>query len=254
MAKPVINRPELLPGLSGNSWLLHQSQQRVLRATPQQPLPFINRQREYRILKKLRHTTIAPTPYTYHQGELTVEWITGETLSATHFVPTNDELIELLMALHRRPLFGYRLQLYPLLVHYWQHSACHRVNWLRKLQRLKSRGEPRPLRLVPLHMDIHPGNIIATAEGIRLIDWEYAADGDIALELAGLTLQNPLQAAEWVSVYSERFHLNPKQLTQQVALWTPWLQLLQASWYQLKAEQTQQPIYKQLADEIWRQI
>jgi aminoglycoside phosphotransferase (APT) family kinase protein len=35
-------------------------------------------------------------------------------------------------------------------------------------------------------MDVHAGNIIHSESGLRLIDWEYAGDGDIALELAAV--------------------------------------------------------------------
>ncbi|MCX8976392.1 hypothetical protein NLN78_23615, partial [Citrobacter portucalensis] len=35
--------------------------------------------------------------------------------------------------------------------------------WLRALKRLRKRGEPRPLRLGPLHMDVHGDNIVRTA-------------------------------------------------------------------------------------------
>jgi aminoglycoside phosphotransferase (APT) family kinase protein len=35
-------------------------------------------------------------------------------------------------------------------------------------------------------MDVHAGNIVHTKAGLRLIDWEYAGDGDIALELAAV--------------------------------------------------------------------
>ena len=33
-------------------------------------------------------------------------------------------------------------------------------------------------------MDVHAGNIVHGEAGLRLIDWEYAGDGDVALELA----------------------------------------------------------------------
>lgn len=42
------------------------------------------------------------------------------------------------------------------------------------------------LRLGPLHMDVHGDNIVRTASGLRLIDWEYAGDGDIARAGGGM--------------------------------------------------------------------
>lgn len=45
-------------------------------------------------------------------------------------------------------------------------------------------------------MDIHPGNLLATGEGLRLIDWEYAADGDVALDIAALFRGNGWSAGQ----------------------------------------------------------
>jgi thiamine kinase-like enzyme len=45
-------------------------------------------------------------------------------------------------------------------------------------------------------MDVHAGNIVHTEAGLRLIDWEYAGDGDIALELAAVWMM-PSSAASW---------------------------------------------------------
>ncbi|MBA2816745.1 phosphotransferase [Candidatus Pantoea persica] len=60
------------------------------------------------------------------------------------------------------------------------------------LHKLAPRGlTPRSLRLVPLHMDVHVDNLIAAGQGLHLIDWEYAADGDVALELATLCTAMP---------------------------------------------------------------
>ncbi len=47
-------------------------------------------------------------------------------------------------------------------------------------------GASRPPAAGAAHMDVHAGNIIHNESGLRLIDWEYAGDGDIALELAAV--------------------------------------------------------------------
>ncbi|WP_286876542.1 MULTISPECIES: phosphotransferase, partial [Pantoea] len=126
--------------------------------------------------------------------------------------------------------------------------------WLARLQRLQRQGEPRPLRLAPLHMDVHPGNVIATPAGLRLIDWEYAADGDVALELAAICAWAPAQAAAWTEEYAARTHMDAAVLARQIARWQPWLQLLMASWYQLRAEQSGEATLQQLAQTSWQDI
>ena len=160
----------------------------------------------------------------------------------------------LVSTLHRQPLTGYPLRLLPLLQLYWQRCRQRHWRWLARLQRLQRQGEPRPLRLAPLHMDVHPGNVIATPAGLRLIDWEYAADGDVALELAAICAWAPAQAAAWTEEYAARTHMDAAVLARQIARWQPWLQLLMASWYQLRAEQSGEATLQQLAQTSWQDI
>ncbi len=115
-------------------------------------------------------------------------------------------------------------------------------------------GEPHPLRLAPIHMDVHAGNLIVTTDGLRLIDWEYAADGDVALELAAICAVDPHQQTEWVAAYAQTMQLAPARLQQQIRRWQPWLHLLMASWYQLRAEQTQDETLQQLARASWQDL
>lgn len=255
MAQPAINSdPILLPGLSGNSWLHHAEQVRqVIRYQPINT-PYVNRQREFRILHKLAASQLAVPPLSLDHGQLTVAWLAGTPLDAEQFHPTNPQLMTLITSLHHQPRFGYPLSLSKLVARYWQLCRQRNPLWLKQLQRLRRKGEPRPLRLVPLHMDIHPGNIIQTEQGLRLIDWEYAADGCLAVELATLCQQYPQDAAEWQRLYSAKMQLPLALVSRQVARWLPWVQLLQASWYQLKAEQTGQPHFSTLANAYWHQL
>ncbi|ORM74504.1 hypothetical protein HA44_18870 [Mixta gaviniae] len=128
---------------------------------------------------------------------------------------------------------------------------------MRQLRRLTRCGEPAPLRLGLLHMDIHPGNLLAQPAGLRLIDWEYAADGDVALELAAIIDGNALNAAqsdELLAGYARANRLDPAALRRQTARWRPWLRLLMASWYQLRWEQSGDDTLRRLAQDGWRQI
>ncbi|WP_241581556.1 thiamine kinase [Rosenbergiella nectarea] len=255
MVKPVTNADwQLLPGLSGSSWRNPHWHDDVYRFPPAQPLPFVNRQREFRILRQLRHSQLAIRPKEYNSGRLTVEWVEGTPLAGERFTAKNRELLQLIIRLHQQPLFGYRLPLLSLLQNYWQLCRQRHPLWLRELKRLQRLGEPRPLRLVPLHMDLHPGNIIQSEHGLRVIDWEYSADGDIALELATLCLQDISQSEAWISAYAQAFTLETARLRSQVKRWQPWLLLLQASWFQLRAEQTQCATMVEQAAESWRYL
>lgn len=242
-----------LTALSGR--VVRGERQWLARRIPPSPIPFISRQREWRILRRLAASGLAPRPCAINRRWLLLEWLPGDTLPATEFLAHRAELIAFLTQLHRQPLSGYRLRLLPLLWHYWQQCRERHPRWLRRLQQLTRQGEPAPLRLALLHMDIHPGNLLT--QPLRLIDWEYAADGDVALELAALIGGNDLdidQQAMLLAEYAQANQLNLAMLRRQVRCWQPWLRLLMASWYQLRWEQSGDATLHQLALAAWRQI
>jgi len=244
-----------LPGLSGNSLYMQSEQGELLaRRAPLQPVPFVNRQREYRILRQLRHRALGPLPLGWRAPWLLQSWLPGETLTAAGFNAQRQAVLHLVTRLHQQPLTGYPLHLLPLLQRYWQLCQQRHWRWLRRLQRLQKQGEPAPLRLAPLHMDVHPGNLIMTPAGLRLIDWEYAADGDVALELAAICSCDGVDAGAWIAHYAELTQLNQSVLARQVARWQPWLQLLMAGWYQLRAEQSGEKTLYALANASWQDI
>lgn len=244
-----------LPGLSGHSVRIAWEQGSLLaRRVPEQPIPFVDRQREFRVLRKLRARPFGPEPLGWRHPWLLVRWLPGETLTSAQFNQQREAVLTLLHRLHQQPLTGYRLHLAPLLQRYWQLCTQRHWRWQRHLTHLLQQGEPQPLRLAPLHMDVHAGNIIATPQGLRLIDWEYAADGDVALELAALCAVDGADRSAWVASYAQRSQLHEPQLVRQMRRWQPWLYLLMASWYQLRAEQSQDDTLLQLARASWQDL
>lgn len=226
----------------------------IARPAPQPAIPFVDRQREFRLLSKLQRSGLTVRPIAGHRQGVLLAWSAGEPLDTTAFSQQRPAVIALLRQLHQQPLTGYRLLLQPLLWHYWQACRQRHHRWLRVLQSLTQQGEPRPLRLAPLHMDVHAGNLIQNDRGLRLIDWEYAADGDVALELAAVCAADPHHQADWLSEYANATRLPLSALQQQVARWQPWLRLLMASWYQLRAEQSGDQTLQQMAQQSWKQI
>ncbi|WP_338567707.1 phosphotransferase [Erwinia sp. E_sp_B01_3] len=188
-----------------------------------------------------------------------MSWQAGEVLDHQTFVQQLEPLARQVATLHQQRLSGYRLSVLKLLEQYWLLSRPERRHhsWLRALQRLQQRGEPRPLRLALLHMDIHAGNVIRHNEEIRLIDWEYASDGDVALELAAIVAGNNLdcqQQTQLIAVYARQQKLDPSLLGRQMRRWQPWLRLLVASWYELRWQQSQDAMFFTLAAEAWQRV
>ncbi|WP_279044612.1 thiamine kinase [Cedecea davisae] len=243
-----------LEGLSGTSYRLVTEQGNfTARKLSPQRLPGLSLQRHYRALKRLP-VGIAPKPYCLVEGWLLTRWLEGEV---SPVLPPLRELTGLLYYLHRQPPFGWRISLVPLLEFYWQESDRKRrtLAWLRELKRLKRTKEPRPLRLAPLHMDVHAGNLVRQGDGQPgLIDWEYAGDGDIALELAAVQAANPVDGEALLAQYASLASLNVDKLRQQVTRWQPWIALLMASWYECRWRQTGQQHFITLADDAWRAL
>lgn len=244
-----------LAGLTGQSQAIESERGRfIARPAPHPAIPFVDRQREYRILKKLHAARLTPAPLAGYRQGLLLPWQPGKVLSAEAFTQQLPRIISLLCFLHRQPLTGYRLTLLPLLWQYWQRCRHRNLKWLRELQRLSRIGEPLPLRLAPLHMDVHAGNIVMSEDGLHLIDWEYAADGDVALELATVCVADPAHQQRWLAHYAQAAQLSFSSLQRRVQRWQPWLRLLMASWYQLRAEQSGEKALQQLAQQSWEQV
>lgn len=250
-----------LSGLSGYSVKVSLPQKTLLarRSAGLLPMPGVNRQREYRILRKLRASGLVPSVYGCSRDWLLLEWLPGDVLGETAFDHSLESLVAVLGQLHHQPLTGYRLQLMPLLMRYWQRSQpCRRhLVWFRALRRLQRAGEPRPLRLAVLHMDIHRGNLIACQGQLRLIDWEYASDGDVALELAALINMQALdnvQQQRLITAYAAAQNIKRSELGRQIRRWQPWLALLATSWYELRWQQTGDDNFGTLAALGWQQL
>lgn len=222
-------------------------------------MPGVDRQREYRLLRKLGRSGQVPQVLGCSRDWLLLSWQPGVPLTPPQLVEFLEPLVGEVVKLHRLPLTGYRLQLLPLLMSYWQRSDARRRNkhWLRALQRCQRLREPRPLRLGVLHMDIHSGNLLADGDRLRLIDWEYAGDGDVALELAAMIAGNGLDSAQQqrlIAYYSRLQHIDAERLREQAARWQPWLELLATSWYELRWQQSGEQHFHTLAAEGWQRV
>lgn len=237
-------------GLSGGSCIIERQGQRiVLRQHHDPSAPDFHFLRQYRALRALP-SSLAPKPLGYFPGWMAVEYLDGTLLPT---LPDADATAAMLYHLHQQKGFGWRVSLMPLLERYWQFSSPQRRTplWLRWLKRLRQQREPRPLRLAPLHMDVHAGNIVDTPQGLKLIDWEYAADGDIALELATVWTED---RHGLITAYARAAHLDRRILERQITQWQPWAQLLMTSWYEYRWQQTGDQQFIALADAGWRQF
>ncbi|AEX52791.1 phosphotransferase [Rahnella aquatilis] len=249
----------LLPvaGLTGESWRIsspageflarHQSAQRQVSGA--------DRQREAAILRHIARHKLGPCVRLYSPPWLIVDWIVGTPLDDQAFgaASVRKSLCQRLVQLHQLPLSGYRLDLQQQFARYWHHIDRRRLtpHWLRLHQKMLSQAPPSPLKLALVHMDIHAGNVLNTPEGLRLIDWEYAANADIALELAAIICGNGWdhhQQNAFIGEYVNAggYH-NLAVLQQQVNRWIPWVNYLMLMWFEVRWQQTGESQYSEWA-------
>lgn len=234
-------------GLTGESWRIQTADGAVLLARQQgaeKAVLGVNRRREARVLRRSAGA-LGPQPLAQDRRWLVVEWLAGDVVTSNGFehYRQGGELAALIATLHRRPRSGYRLNLPAQYRRYWQQLDRRRITpaWLRWQRHFLQAKPPRPLKLAPLHMDIHPENLIKQQTRLRLIDWEYAGDGDVALELAALFRFNQWSAAaqrEFLQQYARQGYHDLTALGRQVQRWLPWVDYLMLMWFEVRWQQS----------------
>ncbi|MDA6077664.1 phosphotransferase [Edwardsiella anguillarum] len=250
----------LTQGLSGDNWRAQNgdSVTILLRPiTPQRRHLGIDRRREGRALRMGAAAGLGPTCYGTVDGWLLAGWLPGETLAPGTL--STVQLAALVACLHRLPPRLTSRSLRRYCAAYWSQLAPGRRGFLaqRVHQRWQRRREPRPLKLALLHMDIHDGNLIGADGAVGLIDWEYAASGDIALDLAALSRNYAWTGPggpSWSRPTVVRGYRDAARLLHQLNRWLGWVDYMAWLWFELRWQQTQQPIYRRQADVLLRNL
>ncbi|MDC9592243.1 phosphotransferase [Xenorhabdus sp. IM139775] len=243
--------------------ITHNVRQMVGRAqTSHSEMLGVDRQRENQILRRLSSTGIAPKVIAMHGTWLLLEWLTGTKVKPdTLCQPALQQLLaQTLAILHSRPPLGYPLQLKKQLAFQWQRIDRKRLSpdWLRLHKFFMATREPTALKVAPAHMDVHPDNLLITEEGLKLIDWEYAADVDIGLSLAVLFKGNQwdaIQQKTFLNYYCTQTsgYSDTRLLQRQIQRWEPWVNYMMLMWYEVRWQQTREQAFLLLAHPL-RQI
>lgn len=252
---PAVNtagcRFSLVEGLSGESWRIESDNVQLLarQQTAGKRVLGVSRWREGRVLGRSGQG-VGPQVRLHHPAWLIVEWLEGERLDETAFAALNasGKLAAFTAQLHQQRRSGYPLDLQQQLTGYWQQIDRRRLTpaWLAWQQYFMRNKMPNPLMLAPLHMDIHAGNLLVQGERLRLIDWEYAADGDIALELAALFRFNQFSLSarqQFLTQYTQYGYADLPRLAAQVQRWIPWVDYLMLMWFEVRWQQCRDPAF-----------
>ncbi|QTF08797.1 thiamine kinase [Brenneria izadpanahii] len=255
---------EPISGLSSESWRIRSPGFDVL-ARPQSVsgrLSGTDRQREFHLLRQMAKIGLAPRPLLWADGWLIVEWVAGRVATASEFSAflRNGELARCLARLHQQPRCGYPLALKPIFARHWQMMDVRRrtPGLLRLHQDFQRKAQPKPLAIAPLHLDVHAENLLLTDETMMFIDWEYASDGDIALEMAFIMRANQLDSAaqrRFLQTYQQqRPGFSLACLRQRTAQWLPWVDYLVLMWYEIRWRQTGQERFLRALAPLRRQL
>lgn len=220
--------PQPVSGLTGESWRLQGAGFDVLArgASEQKTQLGVSRRREFRLLRCLHGSGLAPGPRGFSNGWLLVDWLPGEPvdIQGWQHALAAGTLAATLATLHQHRLSGYPLDLQARYARYW-HSS-----------------DPA-LRQALLHMDVHQGNVLCQADGsLALIDREYAGDRDVALELAALFCGNALPVATQERLLTDYVRHMPglerEGLRRHIDAWIPWVNYLMLLWYETRWRQS----------------
>lgn len=249
-------------GLTGESWRIEGDRLHLLarQQTAAKRVLGVSRRREGRVLNRSGQG-VGPQVLLQQPDWLIVEWLEGDVVDEKTFAALNTrgELAAFTARLHKRQRSGYRLNLQRQFVGYWQQIDRQRLTpaWLRWQQYFLQHQMPSPLMLAPLHMDIHAGNLLVQDERLRLIDWEYAADGDIALELAVMFRFNrfpPQVQQHFLGQYTQHGYKDLPRLAAQVQRWMPWVDYLMLMWFEVRWQQCRDPAFLRWGAALYRRF
>ena len=186
----------------------------------------IDRQRERAIINALGDANFIPVTLAMETDFLLTQWLNG-THPDMATISQLSMLISLVKRLHQwptkaleqtRPL-TIKQQLRHLTVNIALPAAVSKL-----LEDLLADYQPAAENCLCYH-DWHAGNIIQSADGLRLLDWEYAALGDPLIDWAclcsGLHLNRPLTNSllEQIGVNWARFRIAIALVELMATLW-----------------------------------
>ncbi|WP_244212883.1 phosphotransferase [Proteus hauseri] len=229
---------------------------------------FVRARKEYAILKQLSGSDLSPKIATRYGEWFFLHWLQGKHLShqqlvGSYFQPFAQKIAQL----HQQKPFGYPLDLWHELSIYWYGIDRKRLSpkWLALQRDFLQQPRHNLIKYAPAHMDLHPANILLSDSGIKFIDWEYAADIDIADSLMTLFASNqltPEQQRQFLHYYCSyhSHHLQPKkgipysveQLRKKILSREPFIFYMMLMWYEVRWQQTKDELFLIMSEPLRR--
>ncbi|MFV8459632.1 phosphotransferase [Vibrio campbellii] len=238
-SQPPVKAQTLTGGLTNRCWKLVSADGSEYVWRPITPITnafFISRHEEYQVLSAIERLGIGPSPIVVNEQGLLVEWVAGDTLYEGLDI---DDLLKTLISVHlvntaRLPLkpFSFTARV----DHYWlQLNAAHKTEVYSNIYKeWRTTPSISSVALSLCHFDLGGYNLVESSDGIKIIDWEYAAIADPRLDLT-LTISvagAPVQ--ETVEKYCQLRGIHDVQpWLDGVEAWLPRSRMMAMLWYLL---------------------
>ncbi len=214
----------------------------VWRPNSQASLSFgIDRENEFHALKLASEQGLTSAPVVNLPQGLLTRWVEGEPLRSAN-MPT---VANLLKRVHRLPRLTTLSDPQAKAATYFNHLKHNQVHpKLKKGYEDLQRSSFVQYSQSTIHCDLGYYNLIKSTKDVQIIDWEYAACGDPAFDLALTALANSFEYEDLVWHYCEAINdSNLHHWQDRVLTWVPVTHYLAALWYAVGHEQYQDARY-----------
>jgi thiamine kinase-like enzyme len=248
-----------LAGLTNRSFLLQrEGEGAVLRLPGAGTVRYIDRQVELHNHGLAAELEIAPEIVFGEPCCLVTRYVANaEALTPESFrdPAVIDAVGRLLARLHRSGrAFRGRMELFPKIDQYLALAGTEVPAALRRLcelaQPARAALEAHPVVWVPSHIDPSPANFLQSQRKLFLIDWEYSAMCEPAWDLAGLTMEAGLDAAQRRRLLHAYEAPDGESFQVRVELFRALLHLVAATWAAAQAVAAEErAVYRGLVDD-----
>ncbi|OZS44623.1 phosphotransferase [Photobacterium sanguinicancri] len=257
IGQPIINAAPLLGGLSNRCWRVDfDSFSAVWRPVAKASDAFaVSRLHESQVLLQLQEKPFSPNVLLLVDDGLLVEWLAGEV----HHTPCDlDTMMSLQARIHQCVAPVHTLDVHEKAALYWRailpddkHAELESV-----FNRFQQTAQPYAFPLTCCHFDLGYYNVIRCEDQTdAVIDWEYSAAGDPALDLAMTIQANDYEREAAVNAYCRaRNEHNIECWQNAVIAWQPWCDYLAMLWYFAGAQVWQDQNYRDQGKRLLNQL
>ncbi|WP_407332940.1 phosphotransferase [Enterovibrio sp. 27052020O] len=207
----------------------------------------LSRQDEHDALLIASASGLAASPVALYSDGLLNTWVEGEVLDSIDL----DSIALLQAKVHDLPLLANQFDPFAKALHYFSRLSCTSISDDIKTihSHFQRHAFKSDLSLTTCHFDLGYYNLIKCPDGeLNIIDWEYAALGDPALDLVMTSLANGVELETLVNRYCRIRRIdNVEQWQETCARWLPVAHYLGALWFLLGYQLYGEPIYLERA-------